>query len=74
MKNCMNATLLMIKSQLTFQNKRIGSHGYPAYTDDDFMLLPPALAERFTSPSYQGSKAKPDEPISAHLNQIKRNR
>ncbi|XDC86752.1 hypothetical protein R6Z07F_017925 [Ovis aries] len=49
-------------SQLTFQNKRIGSHGHPAYTDDDFMLLPPALAERFTSPSYQGSKAKPDEP------------
>uniref|UniRef100_A0A8C6FRN8 DNA cross-link repair 1A protein n=1 Tax=Moschus moschiferus TaxID=68415 RepID=A0A8C6FRN8_MOSMO len=48
-------------SQLTFQNKRIISHGHPAYTDDDFMLLPPALAERFTS-SYQASKAKPDEP------------
>ncbi|XP_043331320.1 DNA cross-link repair 1A protein [Cervus canadensis] len=49
-------------SQLTFQNKRIVSGGHPAYTDDDFMLLPPALAERFTSSSYQASKAKPNEP------------
>ncbi|KAB0382612.1 hypothetical protein FD755_004529 [Muntiacus reevesi] len=49
-------------SQLTFQNKRFVSRGHPAYTDDDFMLLPSALAERFTSPSYQASKAKPNEP------------
>ena len=49
-------------SQLTFQNKRFVSRGHPAYIDNDFMLLPPTLAERFTSPSYQASKAKPNEP------------
>ncbi|XP_058910812.1 DNA cross-link repair 1A protein [Kogia breviceps] len=49
-------------SQLTFQNKSIILRDDPAYTDDDFILFPPALAERFTSPSYQATKAKPDEP------------
>ncbi|XP_024611864.1 DNA cross-link repair 1A protein isoform X2 [Neophocaena asiaeorientalis asiaeorientalis] len=48
-------------SQLTFQNKSIILRDDPAYTDD-FILFPPALAERFTSPSYQATKAKPDEP------------
>ncbi|XP_057593354.1 DNA cross-link repair 1A protein isoform X2 [Hippopotamus amphibius kiboko] len=48
--------------QLTFQNKSIVSPNDPACTDDNFMLFPPALAERFASPSYQGNTAKPDEP------------
>ncbi|KAB1271306.1 DNA cross-link repair 1A protein [Camelus dromedarius] len=48
-------------SQLTFQNKSILSRDNPAYTDDDFMLFPPALGGVFTSPSYQATKAKPEE-------------
>lgn len=50
-------------SQFVFQNKNITSCDDPAYTDGDFMLFPPALAEGLTS-SYQVAsyQTKPDEP------------
>uniref|UniRef100_A0A8C3YSV9 DNA cross-link repair 1A protein n=1 Tax=Catagonus wagneri TaxID=51154 RepID=A0A8C3YSV9_9CETA len=48
--------------QLTFQKKSVISRVDPADTDEDLLLFPPAFAERFTSPSYQATKAKPDEP------------
>ncbi|XP_058400023.1 DNA cross-link repair 1A protein isoform X1 [Diceros bicornis minor] len=47
-------------SQIIFQNESILC-GDPAYTDDDFMLFPPALAVGLAASSYQATKAKPDE-------------
>lgn len=59
--------------QLTFQKKSIILRDDPAYTAEDFMLFPPAFTERFTSPSYQASKAKQKPEFhSSQSNQEKR--
>ncbi|KAM5243578.1 DNA cross-link repair 1A protein isoform 1-T5 [Hipposideros larvatus] len=53
---------LNVSSQLLFQNENIILCHDPAYTDDDFLLFPPALAGGLASSSYQAPIGKPDEP------------
>lgn len=53
---------LNVSSQLIFPNENSILYHDPAYTDDDFLLFPPALAGGFASSSYQATKVKPGEP------------